>query len=255
MKGFYIYRYKDPSNNEIVYIGKTLQTSVKDRINQHVTDPVGVWANKNPHIIEFIELPREEDMDYIESYLIRKYVPKYNTILADISKAPPFEIIIKEDLWKNLDDYLKEQTKRSEELQNLSKETISNNFIRLQQIEQEFNSKFNKTIKERIPLIDIEFIKQINVLSINNQTTVSSNFIFKFYGISNNEELHNIFKRLLSYRFLVTSKTSFDNKELFAIFDKIVTNSNNFVTFSFGENSQKITKILQNPWLIKGFMI
>ena len=249
MKGFYIYRYKDLSNNEIVYIGKTLQTSVKDRIDQHVTDPVGVWASKNPHTIEFIELPREEDMNYIESYLIRKFVPKYNTILADASKSPPFEIIIDENLWKNLHNYLKEQAERSEKLQNLSKETISNNFLRLQQSEEEFNNEFNKHIKNRMSLSDFEFLKKVIFpYASHKQIRIHKRYFYKLYNISTDEEMHEIFEKLLSYRFSISSKTSHeDKKEDYILFYKIVTISNDFVTFYLGENSQKIAKILQNP--------
>jgi hypothetical protein len=247
LKGFYIYRYKDITNDEIVYIGKTLQNSVKDRINQHITDPVGVWAKNNPHTIEFIELPREEDMDYIESYLIRKFVPKYNTILADASRVAPFEIIIDENLWKNLNDYLKEKIEQSEKLQGLSKETISSNFLRLQQNEENFNSLFNEKIKNRVTLTDLEFIKNLSsYLEKDGFANVPKQHIYNLYNISTNEELREIFQRLISYKFSFEDTVN-AKVEKFTLFCKIVTNSNNSVTFYLGENGQKILKTLLNP--------
>ena len=79
------------------------------------------------------------------------------------------------------------------------------------------------------------------------QVTVSKKYISNFYKVSSNEELYKIFKRLLSYHFYLPSKTNKDEKEKYAIFYKIVTNSNNFVTFYLGENGQKIIKSLKNP--------
>ena len=95
MQSFYVYRYVDEQTKEIVYIGKTSQLFVTNRLDQHKTDNVGVWASKTPHYIEFVELPREEDMTYLESYLIRKIKPKLNIVLFT-HVAPPFELTLDE---------------------------------------------------------------------------------------------------------------------------------------------------------------
>jgi hypothetical protein len=110
MQNFYVYRYVDEQTKEIVYIGKTSQLFVTNRLDQHKTDNVGVWASKTPHYIEFVELPREEDMTYLESYLIRKIKPRLNIVLFT-HVAPPFELALDENKWMNLDKYLADKEK------------------------------------------------------------------------------------------------------------------------------------------------
>ena len=131
MRKFYIYRYIDKNTNEIMYIGKTARLFVEERIKQHKDDAIGLWASNNEHYIEFIELPKEEDMNYIESYLIRKFMPKYNIIFADDSKLPPFEIIIDESLWKNYNNYINEKEDNERNIENITENNIRSNIVEL----------------------------------------------------------------------------------------------------------------------------
>ena len=93
MYKYFLYRYIDDTTKEIVYIGKTQQLDVINRIDQHKTDNVGKWTQNNKFHIEFISVPREEDMNYIESFLIRKFQPKLNIVLSNNDK-PEFNIYI-----------------------------------------------------------------------------------------------------------------------------------------------------------------
>lgn len=66
---FYIYKYID--NNEIVYIGQTI--NLIERINQHKTDKL-----ENLNDIWFFECNNKTEMDSYEYFLIQKYRPKLN---------------------------------------------------------------------------------------------------------------------------------------------------------------------------------
>ena len=123
---YFVYRYKD-ENDKIVYIGKTSQQYVTERISQHVNDPIGKWANNNKHFIDFIEVSREEDMNYIESYLIRKELPTFNTIFLDKNNPPPFELVIPNSVWIKIEDIKKYEASRKQKTQKIVHETISEN--------------------------------------------------------------------------------------------------------------------------------
>ena len=138
---FFVYRYVDDKTNKIAYIGKTSQSTVRERINQHKTDRIGIWATNNKHHIDFIELPKEEDMNYIESYLIREHMPPWNVVFADVDKKPPFTIQIEETLWKNLEEYEKEQKEGKAKLEEKASLAIQERFLLLEAGEQDFNEK------------------------------------------------------------------------------------------------------------------
>ena len=123
---YFLYRYKD-KNNKIMYIGKTLQITPRNRTSAHINDPIGKWASENEHTIEYLELPREEDMNYIESYLIRTYYPPCNTVFVDKNNPPPYKLNIPETDWKNIDDYLINEKEKAEKVENTVKEKIANN--------------------------------------------------------------------------------------------------------------------------------
>ena len=110
-----------------MYIGKTARHYVEERIIQHIDDPIGKWAKSNDHYVEFLELPKEEDMNYIESYLIRQYLPPCNTIFASDTRLPPFEIFISEDKWLRLDEYIENKNKNRQEIEDISNKNITNN--------------------------------------------------------------------------------------------------------------------------------
>ena len=169
MQSFYVYRYVDEKTKEIVYVGKTSQLFVTNRLDQHKTDNVGIWASTTPHYIEFVELPREEDMTYLESYLIRKLKPRLNIILAT-QIAPPFELQLDENKWKNLNEYLNEKEKAK-----TSQATIFANQVSLI---QESNIMFNETIKRIASMINIKdknFIKKVCFVNDLNQKSIFIN--------------------------------------------------------------------------------
>ena len=138
MYKYFLYRYIDDTTKEIVYIGKTQQLDVINRIDQHKTDNVGKWTQNNKFHIEFISVPREEDMNYIESFLIRKFQPKLNIVLSNNDK-PEFNIYIPENLWINLDDYLTQKAEINEK----PKTIISENITQIAQANSEFKLNVN----------------------------------------------------------------------------------------------------------------
>ena len=158
MYKYFLYRYIDDITKEIVYIGKTQQLDVINRIDQHKTDNVGKWTQNNKFHIEFISVPREEDMNYIESFLIRKFQPKLNIVLSNNDK-PAFNIYIPENLWINLDDYLTQKAEINEK----PKTIISENITKIAQANSEFKLNVNKFI-ESLSIEDKNFVKRIFVL-------------------------------------------------------------------------------------------
>ena len=68
---FYI--YKHILNNEVVYIGKTI--NMKNRQKQHSKDKF--WFSDDL-VIEYTEVTDSMIMDIYEKYYINKYSPKYN---------------------------------------------------------------------------------------------------------------------------------------------------------------------------------
>ena len=155
MQSFYVYRYVDEKTKEIVYIGKTSQLFVTNRLDQHKTDNVGVWASRTPHYIEFVEVPREEDMTYLESYLIRKIKPRLNIVLFT-HVAPPFEIVLDESKWVNLDKYLSDK----EKAKTIQADVFANQIATI----AESNMLFETTIRDIVSdmtLNDKNFIKKI----------------------------------------------------------------------------------------------
>ena len=123
---YFIYRYKDIDGN-IVYIGKTTKDNIKERLSAHIDDSVGKWASSHFHTIEFLEVEKEEDMNYLESYLIRRYLPRFNIRLIDEIHPPPFEIIIPENRWINIEHIKKYEKERSDKINKTVTKNIANN--------------------------------------------------------------------------------------------------------------------------------
>lgn len=69
--GHYVYKYVDPTTDEILYIGKN-DTDLVSRLNSHKNDPYSYAS------IYFIEVGSRIESDALESCLIAKYKPKYN---------------------------------------------------------------------------------------------------------------------------------------------------------------------------------
>jgi excinuclease UvrABC nuclease subunit len=190
-----VYRYIDKKTKEIMYIGKTNQLFVTNRIDQHKTDNVGIWANKNEHYIEFIELPREDDMNYLESYLIRKYKPKLNIVLSS-QDSPPFELLINENQWKNLEKYLKEK----EDIIKKPMEIFSSKILGVQESNRIFAQHIENIVKE-MSLKDKHFIKRICFCSDLSKSSVSVSLkdISGYYNIVSISDIQIICNRFISY--------------------------------------------------------
>ena len=224
---FYVYRYIDSKTNEIMYIGKTNQPFVTTRIDQHKTDNVGIWANNNKHYIEFIELPREEDMNYIESYLIRKEKPILNIVLST-QDAPPFEILIKDSEWKNLKDFLQEQN----EIKTLPNKIFAKNIVLIQESNKLFSETINDIIN-RLSLQDKNFIKKLcfsNDLN-NPQFSISHLEFCKNYNITNILEINPICDRLISYTQKSRIEGTTTEINLVGIFNNYIINEKDILFF------------------------
>lgn len=210
-----------------MYVGKTNQLFVTNRLEQHKTDNVGKWASNNEHYIEFIELPREEDMNYIESYLIRKHKPELNIILAT-QTAPPFEIIIEPNQWINLDKYLKE----IKEAKRKHIDIFTNNFEQAQESNEIFSQNIKKII-ENISVKDRNFIK---VICFSNDLTKDSiniaiSDIYKYYNINTLKEVETICNRFISYsKNSRIEGTLYDIKQI-GFFDKFVLKEQNVILY------------------------
>lgn len=192
---YYVYRYIEKSTGKIVYIGKTQRLSVTDRLKQHKDDNVGKWTATHDYYIDFIILPTEEDMNYLESYLIRQLRPELNIMLIN-SGAPPFSLNIPESSWIKLDDYYKNK----EKIKELPKTLISNNIIAINESNRIFNSNVDKFIKNLLHK-DKMFIKQTFFLHTINTKVISADKkdFTKIYGEDVNiEEVAN---RLIGYNF------------------------------------------------------
>lgn len=236
MQEYYVYRYIDKKTNEIMYIGKTGQLFVTNRLDQHKTDNVGVWAEKNEHYIDFITLPREEDMTYLESYLIRKHKPQLNIVLM-AQYEPPFSIEIDESKWKKLDEYLKEK----EMAKTLPSEIFINNIKAI----EESNNEFNKTVSQiasTISMKDRNFIKKI--CFINNLDkgfiTIPKNHIIFTFSTHNIEEVAD---RMISYGKETRISGTVNTIRRVAIFDKYEIKDENIV-FTFNAYFKKILAVI-----------
>lgn len=208
MQKYYVYRYIDKKSKEIVYIGKTEQLFVENRLNQHIDDNIGKYMKNNECTIEFITLPRKEDMDYIESYLIRKMTPICNTILVNAT-APPFEINIPESLWKNVDEYLEEQKNKNEKIKKMTTTTIQNNLMQMQELALQKENKVKKMI-ENMTDADKSFIKEIIKRRQGNTITIQIKIVKTIYDMfKESSGICEIRQRLLSYRCEILTPTKF----------------------------------------------
>lgn len=234
MQNFYVYRYIDEKTKEIVYIGKTSQLFVTNRLDQHKTDNVGIWASQTPHYIEFVEVPREEDMSYLESYLIRKIRPRLNIVLM-AHTAPPFELQLDENKWINLDKYLSDK----EKAKNSQSTIFANNVLLI----QESNTLFQQTINNIVLAmsnVDKNFIKKICLMNDLYLPTcnVSQDIILKTFG--NIEETCN---RLVSYTTDSRIAGTITDIRKVGIFDRYEIGEDT-VTFYFNPYVRKIMEVL-----------
>lgn len=234
MQSFYVYRYVDEKTKEIVYIGKTSQLFVTDRLDQHKTDNVGIWASTTPHYIEFVELPREEDMTYLESYLIRKIKPRLNIVLFT-HVAPPFEIALDECKWINLSTYLQEK----EKAKTIQADVFANQIA----LVKESNEIFDRTINGIVDSInrkDKNFIKKICFMSNLSTGKVYANKkdVQKTYE---EENVEDVCKRFVSYTTSSRIAGTVGDIKNVGIFDKYEIESDNIVFYT----NQYIKKILE----------
>lgn len=231
-----------------MYIGKTGRISVEDRLNQHKTDAIGMWCKDHPFYIEFLELPKEEDMNYIESYLIRKYTPKCNTIFADNTKLPPFEIVINENLWKSYDKYIEEKKNYAENMMKISQENISSNISAIIKSNEEFEENI-KNITNGLTQYDKYFLSFLKERKQPNQETISIpyKYIFWMYKIKENdtESLNKIIKKLLNIKYEGKLPGTINTHTTIELFKEIYRD-NDVLIFTFGKNYQYIlNKLLQ----------
>ena len=192
---YFVYRYIDSKTDKIMYIGKTQQLFVTNRLEQHKSDNVGSWAAKNVHYIEFLELPTKEDMDYLESYLIRKHKPELNIALTS-QDAPPFEITITKNRWKNLNDYLIEKQKAKQK----PMEIFSKNIKAVEESNRIFNETIDNIINQTtsIDCLFLRYIRLINDLT-DDTFVIPTWYIQRHYHVYSIEEVRTICKRLVSY--------------------------------------------------------
>ena len=248
MRNFYIYRYVDKNTKEIMYIGKTGRLTVEERINQHITDNIGVWAKNNPHTIEFIELPKEEDMNYIESYLIRKYTPKCNIMLMD-GDLPPFKIEIDENLWKSYEDYIEEKKHHNENMMKISQANVASNISEIMSANKEFDENLIRAI-HNIDRTDKDFIRFLltNYSAENGVISLPKAAISMFYRIEkeNNLAIDIIIKRLCNIQFYGKIRGTMGQKALTQLFVDI-TKDETKLTFYLGNNHQYFIKELIKP--------
>lgn len=242
MPKYYIYRYIDSTTKKIVYIGKTGRLSVEDRLNQHTNDKIGMWCKTHSYYIEFLELPKEEDMNYIESYLIRKYVPKCNVIFADNSKMPPFDIQIDENLWKSYEKYLAEKKKYAENMIKISQDNIASNISAIIESNTEFDTNLNETINN-ISGLNKQFIKFL-CIHYNmdlKEMKIPFNSLLLFYKISENdcEKIGSIICDLQNIKFKSRLKGTVDTVCDIQLFKEICREKDNLI-FKFGDNYRYI---------------
>lgn len=241
MTHFYIYRYIDKQSKKIMYIGKTSQSTVRERINQHKTDAIGLWANANPHTIEFIELPKEEDMNYIESYLIREHVPPHNVIFADGSKKPPFTIHIDEGLWKDLEEYEKEELDKKEKIQ----ETVVTNILERMKLLEQANTEFVQNVNQLMR--DVSEDTKTDVKWLLSHYDGHQDFFVRKDDIktelSTHTDLEIIHRLLPLLNIKMTSKIAgvIGEAQRISLFDKILM-TNTMIKFSLGDNAEQIIK-------------
>ena len=249
MRNFYIYRYIDKNTKEIMYIGKTGRLTVEERIAQHKTDNIGLWASSNQHIIEFLELPKEEDMNYIESYLIRKYTPKHNIIFSDGSLLPPFKIEIDESLWKSYDEYIDNKKHHNENMMKISQANIASNVAEIMSANKEFDENLLHSI-HNIDKIDKDFIRfLLSSYSVENgKIEIPKIAIAMFYKIDkdNNLAMDIIMKRLCNIQFYGKIRGTIGQKALTQLFSNITKDTSTLV-FYLGNNHQYFTKELIKP--------
>ena len=234
MQNFYVYRYIDEKTKEIVYIGKTSQLFVTNRLDQHKTDNVGIWASQTPHYIEFVEVPREEDMSYLESYLIRKIRPRLNIVLM-AHTAPPFELQLDESKWINLDKYLSDK----EKAKNSQSTIFANNVLLI----QESNLLFQKTLKSIASSMDATdkiFIKKICLMNdlCLPSCNVSKNDIMRVFG-----DIENTCNRLIAYTTDSRIAGTTSDIRKVGIFDQYEINEE-AITFYFNPYVRKVLEVL-----------
>ena len=231
-----------------MYIGKTGRLTVEERINQHITDNVGIWAKSNPHTIEFIELPKEEDMNYIESYLIRKHTPKCNIMLTD-GDLPPFKIEIDEKLWKSYEDYIEKKKHHNENMMKISQANIASNVAEIMSANKEFDENLIRSI-HGIDKTDKDFIHFLltSYSADNGAITLPRVAISMFYKIEKDNDLaiDIIVKRLCNIQFYGKIRGTIGQKALTQLFSNITKDASTMV-FYLGNNHQYFTKELIKP--------
>lgn len=99
--GVYLHKDKD---GEIIYVGKAI--SLKNRVRQYFQSKSGLEPKARAmvsHIAEFEYIVTETEMEalLLESYLIKKYMPKYNVLLRDDKSFPYIKVTLGEP-WPRL---------------------------------------------------------------------------------------------------------------------------------------------------------
>lgn len=92
-----MYRFLN-DNNEILYIGKTIQT-LSNRLSGHYHLPEECYSSTRK--IEFAECNSKADLSIYESYYINKFKPIYNT---DLKYDDELTIILPELFWNIYED-------------------------------------------------------------------------------------------------------------------------------------------------------
>lgn len=81
--GYYVYRFKDKNNN-IIYVGKTVNLDQRFKQHEHLT--------KNVKTIEYIKCETESDMSWKEIYYINLYKNDKTTNIASVYNGKSKEI-------------------------------------------------------------------------------------------------------------------------------------------------------------------
>lgn len=165
----YVYEFIN-KNNEIIYIGKTVNLNI--RMYQHFND--GHLSKKcynETCNIKYSECLNRDDMSIKERYLINKFCPKYNQQYNNNSK---FNFSINDFDWKQLDkSKIKIKSNCKKQTYNLVKKYIDRYGIKTYVISDKLKEKYIKGIRTYI-------IGNKEYISLSHITSESRVFNRKF---------------------------------------------------------------------------
>ena len=228
-----------------MYIGKTTQNTVRERIEQHKTDNIGYWASAHPHHIDFFEVFKEEDMNYIESYLIRKHTPPHNIIFADNSKMPPFQVIVDESIWISLEEFEAEQKRHQQHLKEVSTLTIQERLLKIEEANKDFQMK-SQALLDRTSPLTLQCLQQILECEKNSERTIQleKSKIEKTIYDAKTLTFAEVLLELQELGFFSRVPGTINKSENIFLFEKVAINGE-CITFTLSDNAHLLKPMFQ----------